>query len=140
MEIKRTAECHCRQMKVCTVGEPHKTYVCHCASCQRRTGAAFAFGAFFPKDRVTIKGDFKSYERKSAKGTIIRFLFCPDCGSNLAWELDARPDTIGVAAASFNDPDFPPPTMAIWEEDRHSWFDLPTVTEHHQQSIRRSGD
>jgi hypothetical protein len=33
---------------------------------------------------------------------------------------------IAVAIGTFADPDFPPPTISVWEECRHSWIILPS--------------
>jgi hypothetical protein len=40
--LERTAQCHCGALKVITSGEPVQVYLCHCQSCQRRTGSVRA--------------------------------------------------------------------------------------------------
>jgi hypothetical protein len=49
------------------------------------------------------------------------------------WELDLRPDHVGVAVGAFCDPDFPKPQRAVWDCRRHAWVDLgadlPTYSE-----------
>jgi hypothetical protein len=40
---------------------------CHCIDCQRRTGAPFGVGAFYPADAVTISGAPKEYVPDSRK-------------------------------------------------------------------------
>ena len=138
--MERTAECHCGQLKAVASGEPEHVYVCHCKACQRRTGTAFHMGTFWQKDRVRIEGDYKIYERGTDAGTKIRFYFCPNCGSNILWDADRRPAHYGIAAGSFADPDFPPPTFAVWEEAMHPWVELSTVKEHHRQGLPTAGD
>ena len=68
--MERTAECHCGQLKVIALGESERVYLCHCRSCQRRTGTAFHFGASYPKDRVRLEGESKVYERGADSGDI----------------------------------------------------------------------
>src|SRR5262249_40387429 len=46
---------------------------------QRRTGAAFHFGATFPKEQFRLDGERKIYERDADSGHRIRFHFCPNC-------------------------------------------------------------
>ncbi len=133
--MDRTAECHCGQLKVIASGDPEHVYVCHCKACQRRTGTAFHLGTFWQKDQVRVEGEYKTYERDTAVGTKIRFHFCPTCGSNIFWDADRRPTNYGIAAGNFADPNFPPPTFAVWEEEMHPWVDLPTVTVHHDQGL-----
>jgi hypothetical protein len=118
-----------------TAGEPGHVYVCHCKACQRRTGAAFHFDTLWQKDQVRIDGDFKTYERDTARGKKIRFHFCPRCGSNVFWDTDRRPTSYGIAAGTFADPSFPSPTFALWEESMHSWVDLQAVDEHYDQGL-----
>ena len=35
------------------------------------------------------------------------------------------PDRVGVAVGAFGDPDFPPPTLSVWELFKHDWVSLP---------------
>jgi hypothetical protein len=135
--MQRIAECHCGQLKAMASGEPERSYLCHCQACQRRTGTAFHWGSFWRTDQVEIAGERKTYERGTAAGTRIRFYFCPNCGSNVFWDADRFPGKYGIAAGSFADPNFPPPTSAVYEESMHPWLELPTVTEHHARGLTR---
>jgi len=60
--------------------------------------------------------------------------FCPTCGTNLFWELDRRPDSIGVAVGGFIDPSFPAPTRSVWEESRHRWVSFGYELDHFAQA------
>lgn len=127
---ERRAECHCGQLKVITLGEPERVYACHCTACRRRTGTAFHLGSVWPTAQVRVEGEYKIYERDTAASTKIRFFFCPTCGSSVFWETDRRPGTYGIGVGNFVDPELPPPTAAVWEEEKLSWVELPTVVEH----------
>jgi hypothetical protein len=59
--MERTAECHCRSLKVIVAGEPERVYLCHCKECQRRTGAIVHSGATYLKGQVRIEGEHKVY-------------------------------------------------------------------------------
>ena len=131
--MERTAECHCGELKVIASGEPERVYICHCKACQRRTGTAFHLGSSWQTDQVRVEGEYKTYERGTAAGTLIRFHFCPHCGSNIFWDADRIPGKYGIAAGSFADSTLPPPTSAVYEESMHPWVELPTVVEHHAQ-------
>jgi hypothetical protein len=41
------------------------------------------------------------------------------------WENAGFPALVSVAIGNFADPSFPAPAMAVWEESRHSWVNLP---------------
>ena len=128
--MERSATCHCGQLHLITTGQPERVYACHCTACQRRTGTAFHLGSVWRLEQVKTEGDYKVYERGTAAGTMIRFRFCAVCGSNVFWDTDRRPGTYGIAVCNFCDPDFPPPTAAVWEDEKLSWGELPTATEH----------
>ena len=44
------------------------------------------------------------------------------------WEGEGFPGYVAVAIGSFADPNFPPPTIGVWEESRHLWLSLPSDT------------
>ncbi len=120
----RVGQCGCGQLRATCRAEPRLVSVCHCLDCQRRTGSAFGIAAFWPRDAVSAEGRAGIFTRPGASGLSIRFHFCPDCGSTVYWEPERRPDMVAVAVGAFADPDFPPPTQAVWAERRHPWVAL----------------
>ena len=115
----RTALCHCGQLRVHCDGEPVRVSICHCLLCQRRTGSAFGVQARFPKEQVRWEGRTQQYARTGDTGATVTLNFCPDCGSAVFWEL--LPEFYSVAVGAFADPQFPPPTVAVYEERKHPW-------------------
>jgi steroid delta-isomerase-like uncharacterized protein len=136
--MERTGQCHCGLLRVITAGEPTRVYLCHCQSCQRRTGAAFHYGATFLKERVRLDGQPKVFERLAHTGYRIRFHFCPNCGSTLYWEGDRNAAVCGVAVGAFETGTFLPPSDSIFEESMHEWFELPAEMQHHQHNRHAS--
>ena len=124
--MERTALCHCGSLRVIVSGDPDRVYVCHCAACQRRTGAIMHSGAAYLKSQVRVEGATKVYARNADSGYEIRFHFCPNCGSNVYWEADRFPDEYGIAEGSFADPKFAPPTFSVYEGSMHHWVRLPS--------------
>jgi hypothetical protein len=55
----------------------------------------------------------------------VTFHFCPTCGSTVYWTSESFPGFVVVAIGNFADPDFPAPTIAVWEESRHDWVSPP---------------
>ena len=152
MLMERLAQCHCGSLRAITSGEPLLVGICHCKACQRRTGALAASVAAFAKAQVTIEGQTKVFDRYGQSGRKVRFYFCPNCGTSLYWEAcptghihpcgrsvhweaDARPDTYILAVGTFADPSFPPPSVSIFEESKHTWMQLPDGTKHFQGAI-----
>ena len=132
--MERTALCHCGSLRVIVSGDPDRVYVCHCAACQRRTGAIMHSGAAYLKSQVRVEGASRVYARTADSGYEIRFHFCPNCGTSLFWEGDRSPTTCGIAVGCFADPSFPAPSSSGYEEAMHPWLGLPSGTAHFPQA------
>jgi hypothetical protein len=126
MSMMRTASCHCGDFRLVCEGEPRKISMCHCLDCQRRSGSVFSVAVFYARDAVERRGPEPArFERPSASGHPVAFLFCPRCGSNVCWEPARMPHLVGVALGAFGDPDFPAPSQSVWTKDMHRWLSLP---------------
>lgn len=127
----KLAACSCGKLSLTARGEPVRISVCHCLSCQRRTGSTFGAQARFPSHNVSISGQSQSYCRIGDSGDEIVFQFCSNCGSTLYYELNAVPGVIAVPIGAFADPDFPAPTVSVYESRMHSWTGLPHGIKHY---------
>ena len=119
--MTRTATCSCGALRVVCEGEPQKVSLCHCFSCQKRTGSTYGIAAFFRDQYVIVHGRSSLYTRQADSGFRVTFHFCPDCGSTVFWKPERLPDLTAVAAGAFADPAFPKPTNAVYLQMRHSW-------------------
>jgi hypothetical protein len=117
----RAAACRCGALTATCEGEPVRVSVCHCLDCQRRSGSAFSAQARFPSERVRLAGAFKSYVHIGESGRRGVFRFCPECGSTVAYEIEALPGLTAVPLGAFADPGFPPPAFSVYEERKHPW-------------------
>jgi hypothetical protein len=127
----RTASCSCGQLSIEVDGEPRGVGVCHCLACQRRTGGVFAALAGFAAP-FRVSGQATEYVRVGDQGARFTFRFCPVCGTNLFHTEEGCEDRgVSVAVGAFADPDFPPPTVSVYDSRRHPWVRLPPgVTAH----------
>jgi hypothetical protein len=123
----RTATCTCGQLRIEVNGEPRGVGVCHCLACQRRTGSVFAALASFNAP-YTVSGTATEYLRTGDHGAQFIFRFCPICGTTLYHTEVGYQDTVSIAVGAFADPDFPAPTVSIYDSRRHSWVHLPPGT------------
>ena len=126
------ARCSCGALALSLPGPPALVAACHCTDCQRRTGAPFGVGAFYPADTVTISGRPKEFVRDGGSGAKVRNYFCPDCGSTVYWRADRLPTMIGVAVGAIADPKFRAPAMSVFEQSKHFWVEI-TDAEHFKQ-------
>lgn len=132
-EIKtHTASCRCGQLKVTYKGPvPERRTLCHCNSCQLRTGTAFSIQGRFPRENLKIEGKSTTWtfpNDKSPKVTYrscdsggATFHFCPTCGTTVYWDISAAPDVIGIALGTLTDPTFPAPVISGFEAYGHPW-------------------
>ena len=120
----RTASCRCGQLTATCEGEPVRVSVCHCLTCQQRSGSAFSAQARWPKEKVAIEGRSKAWTHTADSGNSITYAFCPDCGSTVYYTGGNFPDLVAVPVGAFADPQFPPPQFSVWEERKHEWVEI----------------
>lgn len=124
----REASCSCGQLRLTAQGEPVRVSVCHCRSCQQRTGSVFGAQARFPATAITVAGEYREYVRISEDGESRTFRFCPECGGTVFYSVQDVPDHFSVAVGAFSDPGFPAPSVSVWESRKHAWVTVPTAT------------
>lgn len=127
--IVRHAACACGQLTIACRGEPVRVSICHCESCQRRTGAPFGWQVRFPENEVTPIGEAGRYRRIADSGRALDFRFCPTCGTTVWWTMDRDPGLVIVAGGAFADPTIPPPTVEVYASRRHEWTSMPALSD-----------
>ena len=126
---RRTASCRCGQLSVTVTGEPVRVSVCHCLNCKKRSGSAFAVQARWPRAQVEIDGQSKTFVKVADSGNRATFHFCPDCGSDVYYEIDGKfddkfNDLVAIPLGAFDDPYFLAPAFSVWESRKHDWVDI----------------
>jgi len=119
-----TAQCSCGAVTLSLPEASKLVVACHCIDCQRRTGAPFGVGAFYPAAAVTVAGTPKQFTRLAASGGKVHSYFCPDCGSTVYWKADNLPAMVGVAVGAMADPQYPAPVRSVFEQSKHAWVDI----------------
>jgi hypothetical protein len=121
----RTATCRCGQLKAIVTGEPVRVSVCHCLNCKKRSGSAFAVQARWPEEQVRIEGRSNSFELVADSGNRATFHFCPECGSDVHYDINGKFDgQIAIPLGAFDDPYFLLPKFSVWEERKHDWVEI----------------
>jgi hypothetical protein len=121
----RTASCRCGQLKATLTGDPVRVSVCHCLNCKKRSGSAFAVQARWPKAQVTIDGQSKTFVKVADSGNRGTFHFCPECGSDVYYEIDGKfDDLVAIPVGAFDDPWFARPLFSVWEQRKHDWVEI----------------
>lgn len=122
----RTARCACGALSAACEGEPARRSLCHCYSCQRRTGSAFSLNSTWDEAQVTIAGESRVYERTGEEGHWARSHFCPTCGTTLFWRIELLPEMVYVAVGCFADRAFPEPEVVVFSERGRPWIRIET--------------
>ncbi|MCH9730490.1 MAG: GFA family protein [Actinomycetia bacterium] len=124
----RKASCRCGKLSVTYAGpDPERITVCHCNSCQLRTGTVFSVQARFPRAMAKIEGKSTKWavprdtEAQACDSGGATYHFCPACGSTVYWDISTAPDVIGVAIGTLTDAKFPPPKISGFESYGHPW-------------------
>ena len=129
--ITRKASCRCGQLTATTRGEPVRVSVCHCLDCKKRSGSSFAAQARWPADQVTLEGRSKSWVNVADSGHRLTFHFCPDCGSDVHYDIDGKFDgLIAIPVGAFEDPYSLTPRFSVWEHRKHDWLEILGDVEH----------
>jgi hypothetical protein len=126
---ERTASCRCGQLRATVTGEPVRVSVCHCLNCKKRSGSAFAVQARWPRDQVGIEGRSKTFVIVADSGNRATFHFCPECGSDVYYEIDGKfddkfNDLVAIPLGAFDDPYFGAPAYSVWESRKHDWVEI----------------
>jgi hypothetical protein len=120
-----SASCRCGQLKATATGETVRVSVCHCLACKKRSGSAFAVQARWPAEQVTIEGQSKSWVNVADSGNRITFHFCPDCGSDVHFEISGKFDgLVAIPLGALDDPYSLAPKFSVWEERKHDWVEI----------------
>ena len=127
----RKATCCCGACTISVRGEPAINALCHCRNCQRRTGSAFGWSAYFRDDQVmATTGAFRTYsilEEINVGEKSQERVFCGTCGTTLFWRARDFEGLTGIAGGCFTETPLPEPTMTVANETRCAWLELPAA-------------
>lgn len=142
MPVQRTGQCVCGAVRYACAGEPERVTVCHCRWCQRRTGTAFGTEVVFQEGNITFSGLVPASYRHTSdeSGRWLEIYFCPRCGSNLGFTLQAVPGVRTVPAGTLDDPSFLDPRQVkfrhVFARTRRAWGDLTPDVDVHERHFR----
>lgn len=81
-------KCSCGAVTLEIVGEPRWVGHCHCPSCQKVSGTAFATYAGFLNEQVRFTGEQPKVFKSSPN---VKRSFCGECGTPISFEGEAWP-------------------------------------------------
>jgi len=140
--MERSGGCVCGAIRFTASGEPLRVTICHCKWCQRRTGTAFGTEVVYKAEQVKLTGDTPSRYRHHSdeSGRWLEVEFCPRCGSNLGFTLEAAPGIRTLPAGAFDDPAWiradACKTRHVFLRSRREWSELSPLVETYEEHFR----
>jgi hypothetical protein len=123
-------ECACGHVRYEMTSAPMFVHCCHCRSCQRENGSAFAVNALIEADRVVLRaGKTVEVTVPSDSGTGQKIHRCPKC--NVAvWSHYALSGGIGdkvrfIRVGTLDSADEVTPDIHIYTKSKLPWVVLP---------------
>ena len=142
MSEARSGGCVCGAVRYVSQGAPVRVTLCHCAWCQRRTGTAFGTEVVFRAEQVQLSGIAPSQYRHTSdeSGRWLELYFCPRCGTNLGFTLEAVPGVRTVPAGTYDDPTWLDPRHVgfrhVFTRTRRPWSELSSHVEMFERHFR----
>jgi len=116
--------CLCGKVHYSSNAEPAFTGICHCTSCQKQGGGAFAVVVGVPSASLTVEGTTKTYTGKGDSGGTVASRFCPECGSTIVSEPQAFAGMAILRAGTLDDTSWIKPAMQIYCDSKQPWVSL----------------
>ena len=125
MSVRSEGGCACGAVRYRLTAEPLFTHCCHCRSCQRQTGSAFALNLLLEADAVELlAGDPVPVDVPRDDGSVQRIVRCPACRVAVFSEY-SRPGVWFVRGGTLDDPSGVAPDVHIYTRSRLPWVELP---------------
>jgi hypothetical protein len=122
MNDRLSGGCACGSVRYELGSAPYDAGWCHCRTCQLNSGApAMVFASVKSGDLVFTQGREKVKSFRSSH--FGHRIFCGECGTPIAMEVDHQPETIDFSLATLDDPEALEPGFHIFYSSRIDWFE-----------------
>ena len=122
--------CLCGAVRYKVIAEPMMTRACWCRVCQYFASGNATINVVFAKDKVTFTGTMKDFASTADSGNRMHRGFCPECGTHITSESEARPHLVIIRAGTLDDPGIARPSAAIWTKSAPGWARLDPDIQH----------
>lgn len=123
--------CFCGAVRYALHGAPDWSGHCHCRSCQKATGAAFATWVGVKTENFEVTGGRLAVCETSPG---VQRGFCGACGTSLTYVAEEGwPGQVSVLAPTLDDPAIATPTAHVYVEHQIPWVKLDDGLPTHEQ-------
>jgi len=116
-----TGGCLCGAVRYSITAKPIITRMCWCRICQYFAAGNATVNVCFPSDAISISGELRDYQSIADSSNVMHRRFCPNCGTHMFSESEARPHLIFVRAGTLDDPALVEPVATIWTTSAPAW-------------------
>jgi len=113
--------CLCRAIRYAFSASPIVARVCWCRVCQYIGAGSGTVNVCFPTAALRLHGSPADFRSVADSGNVMHRRFCPNCGTHLFSEAEARPHLVFVRAGTLDDPEQARPSATIWASMAPSW-------------------
>ena len=125
MKAAFTGGCACGAIRYECAAAPLRMVNCHCRDCQLAGGSAYAPTVVVERSALKLtKGEPAVFDKAADSGNIARREFCAGCGTPLYASSSARPQLVGIRAASLDDPSWFRAEADVWVGSAQPWDHL----------------
>ena len=119
--------CTCGEVRYRMTSAPLFVHCCHCRSCQRETGTAFALNALIEAGRVEIlAGAPETIVTPSASGKGQSIVRCPSCHVAVWSHYAGFGEPVKfIRVGTLDDPDRLSPDVHIYLRSKQPWVRIP---------------
>jgi hypothetical protein len=121
--------CRCGKVSYASSADPVFAGVCHCRTCQKSTGSAYASVVGVPTDSLTVSGTTKRFDDIGDSGSPTHRDFCPECGSTVTQSVDVMPGLTMLPIGTLDNPAAIEPAMQIYCDSAIPWAMLGGATQ-----------
>jgi hypothetical protein len=131
-----TGHCLCGAAGYTSSAAPVLTFICHCTDCTRQSGAPAALNVIVPRDAFEMSGESLRVHTTRAEetGAERERWFCSECGSPIG-VLPADLPFAVIKAGTLDEPWEAEPSMEIWTDSAHEWWDADAGRLRHPRGI-----
>lgn len=119
--------CLCGNVTYSASVDPLFVGVCHCTSCQKITGTAFASVIAVPTAALAITGETTNFDGVGDSGKATHRAFCPTCGSTVTESADVMAGITMLTIGTLSDPSLFKPDTQIYCDSALPWAVLPNL-------------
>jgi hypothetical protein len=124
-EIK--GSCRCGKVQYTVSADPIFTGICHCTSCRKSTGSAYATVVGVPTPALTLTGVIKQFDDIGDSGKATHRFFCPECGTTVTQTADIMDGVTMIGLGTLENPSSVNPAMQIYCDSALPWAKVPDM-------------